>query len=64
MFTETETYRNLVGIIVDGPDHMAADIGAAAAGTAPGSTYALHIETEEDHFRFLCFREGDIEDGI
>ena len=57
VLAETETYRNLVGVVIDGPDHMAALVGTGSTGAATAGADIIDVEIEEDHFGFLGFRE-------
>ena len=46
VFTETETNRYLVGVIVDGADDMAALVGAGSAGAAAACADIIDVEIE------------------
>src|ERR1700722_1155919 len=57
MPAEGEPYRNLVGIVIDDPDHMRTLFRAARAGTPPRSADMVDIQVEQKHFRLFRFGE-------
>src|SRR6185437_4727794 len=64
MLAERESDRNLVGVVVDGPNNVRPLLRPTGTGAATGRADMMDVEVEQQHFGFFGLRERNAKHGI